>query len=169
MRACGSIAPYGDAVKSARRASAVVALALATGLTAACSRPSPVPPGYHRIGAAGSDVLYAKVGHESDGDYAAVLLHTKDGDTHCNSLGPLITDAEQSFVMCDGRTPEVHFYVAQTSKTAPDAELCLQDGRAVVAKRLRTDETWPVDFTVSVDRSGGSYVFVVPCSALVAE
>ena len=41
-------------------------------------------------------MLYAKVGHESDGDYAAVLLHTKDGDTHCNSLGPLITDAEQS-------------------------------------------------------------------------
>jgi hypothetical protein len=156
-------------MKSARRASAVVALALATILTAACSGPASVPPDYHRIGAAGSDVLYAKVAHESDGDYADVLLRTRDGDTLCDARGPLMMDAAQGFAICDGGSPEVYVYVAQTSKTGPATQLCRQDDQAVAAERLRTDGTWPADFTVSVDRSGDQFSFVLACSALVAE
>ena len=116
-----------------------------------------------------SDVLYAKVAHDSDGDYADVLLRAKDGDTLCDARGPLMTGATQGFAICDGGSPEAYVYVAQTSKTEPAAQLCRQDGQAVAAERLRTDGTWPADFSVSVDRSGDQFPSVVPCSALVAE
>ena len=92
-------------MKPALGASAVVAFALAAGLTPACSGPASVPPDYHRIGAAGTDVLYAKITRESDGDYADVLLRTTDGDTLCDARGPLMTDAARGFAICSDQTP----------------------------------------------------------------
>ena len=154
-------------MRSVCRASAVVALT--TMLAAGCSGPTSVPPDYLRIGVAGSDVLYAKIAHESDGDYADVLLRDKDGDTLCDARGPLMTDATRGFAICDGSSPQLYVYVAQTSKSEPAAHLCRPDGQAVSAEWVRTDETWPADFTVLVDRSGEPSASVVPCSALVAK
>lgn len=156
-------------MKSGPRASAIVVLALATMMTAACSGPAAVPPDYHRIGAAGSDVLYAKIAHESDGDWADVLVRSKDGDTLCNARGPLMTGADHGIALCSDETPGVYVYVAQTSKTDPANQLCRQNGQPVVAQRLTTDKSWHADFIVSVDRSDNEFPSVSPCSALTAQ
>jgi hypothetical protein len=134
-------------------------------LSAGCSGRPSVPDGYHRIGAAGSDVLYARVAHENDGDYVAVLVRTGSGDTVCVGRGPLMADKTPGAV-CDGGSPDVYVFVTQTAKGDPSPRLCREDGGTVAVTRLRTDETWPADFVVSVDRSGAQFPVVIPCAAL---
>ena len=134
-------------------------------LSAGCSGRPYVPDGYQRIGAAGTDVLYARIAHESDGDYVAVLVRTASGDTVCDGRGPLMAD-ERPAAVCDGGSPDVYVYVTQTAKGVPSPRLCREDGGAVAATRLRTDEMWSADFIVSVDRSGAQFPIVIPCGAL---
>jgi hypothetical protein len=143
----------------------VVGVLLVALVCAACSGRPSVPHGYHRIGAAGSDVLYGRLTHESDGDYIAVLVRSESGAILCDARGPVMT-TKRPGAICDEGTPDAHVYVTQTAKGDPSPRLCRQDGGAVAATRLRTDEAWVADFIVSVDRSGGQPAIVIPCAAL---
>lgn len=131
--------------------------------------PSAETAGYDRIGTVGTDVLFARVEHESDGDYVAVLLRDQDGRELCNARSPLMT-IRQVPAVCDGTTPDAFVYVSQEAKHGPTPSLCRADGEPAAVHRLKTDAAWAADFVVEVERPGGeesSFIgFCAPGAAL---
>ncbi|MCF6375983.1 hypothetical protein L2K70_00015 [Nocardioides KLBMP 9356] len=133
-------------------------------VSSACSGRAPAPAGYDRIGAAGDDVVYARSSQDDRGSWVDVVVRSGEGDNLCDARGPLLVDAARNVpALCSDLTPEANVYLVQVLKTAPATPICHQDGTPLAATRLKTDDTWSVDFVISVDRSVRDDPMIVPC------